>query len=166
MTTLLSFCWRAYDFTLYFYPADLREGFGSEMSEVFRQQTLHAWTERRWGMLLAVIWYAARELFTEALPARASSPAVVAGASSLVCTSATFWCLLWALGNPLAVKAFGDRLNQALRSGSSAAPVSRAHRAGQTIVFCRVPCSGRVEGPDRPPKPMVRTTGEVARHRQ
>ncbi len=68
MTILLRFCWRAYDFTLRFYPPDLREGFGPEMSEVFRQQTFEAWAEGDWATLLTVIWYATRELFTEALP--------------------------------------------------------------------------------------------------
>jgi hypothetical protein len=102
MPTLLRFCWRAYDLSLRFYPAALRETFGADMSCVFRQQTVDAWAEGGLSMVLRVIGCCFRELFTEALPARAGSPVVVAGASSFVCTSAVYWCLLWALQNPLA----------------------------------------------------------------
>jgi hypothetical protein len=126
MNILLRFCWCAYDLSMNLYPKGLRESFGCEISELFRQQTLDAWAQGSWSMLLAAIWYAAKDLFTEALPARVGSTAVMAGASSLVCTSATFWCLLWALGNPLAVKAVGDRIHQILWRGD--VPVSRPHR--------------------------------------
>ena len=114
MLTLLRLCWRAYDFSLRFYPMSLSETFGVDMSEAFRQQTLDAWEAGGWFMLLRALRCAVTELFTEALPARAGSPEVIAGAGSLVCTSAVFWCLLWALRNPLAVKALGDRLPRIL----------------------------------------------------
>lgn len=117
MLNLLTFCWRAYDFSLRFYPASLSEAFGTDMSDAFRQQTLDAWKEGGWFMLLRVLYSAIRELFTEALPARAGSPEAIASAGSLVCTSAVFWCLLWALRNPLAVKALGDRLPRILWGG-------------------------------------------------
>jgi hypothetical protein len=129
---LLRFCWWAHDISLLCYPAALREDFGAEMSDVFRQQTLDAWAEGRWRRLVAVIWYAVRELFTEGLPALIGSQEVIAGASSLVCTSATFWCLLWALANPLAVKAAGDRIQHLLWHGAacceSTARVGVRHR--------------------------------------
>src|SRR5690242_817413 len=118
MLMLLRFCWSAYDFSLCCYPPALREDFGEEMSVVFRQQTLDAWMEGGWRTLAIVIWYAVRELFTEALPAQVRSPRAIAGASSLVCTSAMFWCLLWALSNPLGLKAAGDRIQHLFWHGS------------------------------------------------
>ena len=106
MMLLLKLCWRVYDLSVRFYPAALRDSFGSDMSEIFRCQTLEAWTKRRWAGLLPVLWCGAKEFFTEGVCPRSSSPAVVSGATSLVFTSVTFGCLLWALQNPLAVKAF------------------------------------------------------------
>ena len=117
MHTLLRLCWRAYDFSLRCYPASLTKAFGADMSEAFRQQTLDAWEEGQWILLLRVLYCAIAELFTEAIPARAASPEAIAGAGSLVCTSAVFWGLLWALRNPLAVKALGDRLPRMLWGG-------------------------------------------------
>ena len=84
------------------------------MREVFRQQTVDAWQDRRWRTLLPVLWCATSEVFTKALPARAASPALLASASSLVFTTAMFWCLLWALTHPLAVKAAERRLQGAV----------------------------------------------------
>jgi hypothetical protein len=127
MTFLLKLCWRAYDASLRFYPPALRAGYGFEMSELFRQQTTDALAEGGWPLLLAVIWCAVKELFTEALPARMGSPALIAGAMSLVCTSTTFLCLLWALENPLAVKALGDRVHDKVWH-SSTPTVARNHR--------------------------------------
>jgi hypothetical protein len=109
MMLVLRLCWRVYDFSLHFYPAILRDAFGSEMSEIFRCQTLEAWTERTWSGLLPVLWCGAKEFLTVAVWPRASSPAVMSGATSLVLSSVAFVCLLWTLENPLAVKALGDR---------------------------------------------------------
>jgi hypothetical protein len=105
------------DASLRCYPVSLSGAFGADMSEAFRQQTLDAWEEGGWFMLLPVLIRAIAELFTEALPARAGSREAIAGAGSLVCTSAVFWGLLWALRNPLAVKALGDRLPRLLWGG-------------------------------------------------
>lgn len=117
MLTLLRLCWRVYDFSLYFYPAELRETFGSDMSEVFRLQTVDAWAEGGVALLLRVVLCGIGELFTAALPARAGSPLLIAGTTSLICTSAVFWCLLWALQNPLALKTLGGRLQLVLWGG-------------------------------------------------
>jgi hypothetical protein len=51
----------------------LRETFGDDMSEVFRRQTLDAWREGGWRILLRVLYCAIAELFTVNLPARAGS---------------------------------------------------------------------------------------------
>jgi len=115
--TFLEFSWRAYEAALRCYPPDLRADFGADMSDAFRQQTLDAWAEGGWWMLLPVIGCAVKELFTVAVPARMGSTAVIAGASSLVSTSTVFCCLLWTLENPLAVKALGNRLHQILWGG-------------------------------------------------
>jgi hypothetical protein len=117
MPALLTLCWRAYDVSLRFYPVELREAFGDDMRDVFRQQTRDAWTDGGWRLLARVLWCAIRELFTEALPIRAGSPVAVAGVSSLVCTSAVFWCLLWAFQNPLAARAVECRLERLLWGG-------------------------------------------------
>jgi len=117
MPALLRLCWRAYDVSLRLYPVALREAFGADMSDVFRQQTCDAWTEGGLCLLARVVWCAIGELFTEALPIRAGSPVAIAGASSFVCTSAVFWCLLWAFQNPLAVKALEHRLDRILSGG-------------------------------------------------
>src|SRR5260370_33923446 len=110
MLMLLRLCWRAYDLSLRFYPAALCDSFGAEMSEIFRCQTLEAWTEQGWAGLLPVVWCGAKEFFSEGVCPRASSPAVVSGATSLLFTSVTFGGLLWAFVDRLGVKAFGDRL--------------------------------------------------------
>src|SRR5712672_1057568 len=117
MPALLRFCWRAYNVSLCFYPLPLRKSFGADMSEAFRQQTLDAWQEGGWMMLLRVLRCASAELFTQAFPARAGSPVVIAGIGSIVCNSAVFWCLLWAFQNPLAVRALGHRLQRILGLG-------------------------------------------------
>jgi hypothetical protein len=117
MLVLLRFCWRAYDIALRFYPQALRESFGPDISEAFRLQTLDAWHEGGWLMLLRVLGCATRELFTEALPARANSPMVIAGIGSFACNCAAFWCLLWAFQNPLAVKALGNHLQRIIGLG-------------------------------------------------
>ena len=117
MQVLLRCCWRVYDVSLCVYPLALRESFGADMSEAFRQQTLDAWREGGWPVLLRVLSCAVEELVTEAFPARAGSPAVIAGVSSIVGNSAIFWCLLWAFQNPLAFKALGDRVHRILGLG-------------------------------------------------
>lgn len=97
------------------------------MSEIFHCQTLEAWTEQGWAGLLPVIWCGAKEFIAEGVCPRASSPAVVSGAASLLFTSVTFGCMLWTLENPLAVKALGDRLHQVVWE-SGRAGVSSSHR--------------------------------------
>jgi hypothetical protein len=128
MMVLLMLCWRVYDLTLRFYPSGLCDGFGSEMSEIFRRQTLEAWIEDGWAGLRPVVWCATKEFFAEAIGPRARSAAVVSGATSLVFTSLTFVCLLWALNNPLAVKAVEARMQHELfDSGRTSAPSSGRH---------------------------------------
>ena len=117
MPTFLKLCWRAYDVSLRFYPAGLREAFGADMSEVFRQQTSDAWADRGLFTLARVLGCAIKELFTEAFLVRAGSPEAIAGASSLVCTAAVFWCLMWAFQNPLGLKALEHRLDRVLWGG-------------------------------------------------
>ena len=108
--------WRAYDFTLRFYPAELRESFGAEMSEIFRQQTVDARAEGGWAMA-RVLYYAFSELFTRALPARAEARILIAGAGSFVCTSAIFWCLLWIFRNPLAANSIEHHVQRMVCGG-------------------------------------------------
>jgi hypothetical protein len=117
MLVFLRFCWRAYDLSLCFYPRPLRESFGADMNEAFRLQTLDAWHDGQWLMLLRVLGCALAELFTEAFSARAGSPAVIAGIASLACNCAAFWYLLWAFQNPRAVKALGDHLQRIIGLG-------------------------------------------------
>jgi hypothetical protein len=123
MMLILRLCWRAYDLSVHFYPATLRDTFGSEMSEIFRCQTFEAWTERGWAGLLPVLWCAAKEFLTEGVWPRVTSPPVMSGATSLVLSSVAFMCLLWTLENPLAVKALGDRWTS--RFGTTPAQVHR-----------------------------------------
>jgi len=110
MIFALHLCWRAYDLTLRVYPRELREEFGCEMSHLFHHQTLEAWVNGGWRALLPVLWCASTEFWTEGLLFRMRSPEVIAAASSLVCTWVAFTVLLWALANPLGVKAIGDRI--------------------------------------------------------
>lgn len=117
MVTLLKLCGGAYGWSLRFYPAALRHAFGDEMREVFEWQIRDAWENCGWSALLRVLLCATRELFSEALPAAAGSPPVIAAASSCVCTGVVFWGLLWALQNPSAVKEIGDRLQRGLLGG-------------------------------------------------
>jgi hypothetical protein len=117
MPTLLRLCWLLYDHSLRFYPAALREKFGSDMSDAFRRQSVDAWAEGGWLMSLPVAGRAFGELFTQALPAQAASPAVMAGGISFLCNAAGFWFLLWMLQNPLAVKALGDHLTRTFWGG-------------------------------------------------
>ena len=129
MRLLLEFCCYAYGVSLRFYPRELQNAFGREIRELFRQQTSDAWAQQGWSGLAPVLWCAAKEFFSEAVVFRVGSPEVIAGASSLVCTSAMFGCLLWALGNPLAVKAVGDRLHQILWDGGRPAVSNPRHAA-------------------------------------
>jgi hypothetical protein len=117
MPGILRFCRRAYDYSLRLYPTALREAFGADMSDVFAEQMADAWAEGGWPMALRVIGCAFQELFTEGLPALASSPTVMAGAIAFVCNTVGFWFLLWMLQNPLAVKALGDRVTRTLWGG-------------------------------------------------
>ena len=105
---LLHLCWLAYDALLCCYPAALRQAFGAEMREDFRRQTLEAWHE---GSLSAVLFCVAKECFTEGIWRRAGSPAVLVGASSLVCASVMFTGLLWTLRDPNGVKAMEGRIS-------------------------------------------------------
>jgi hypothetical protein len=126
MNLPLRICWRAYDLSLRLYPAKLRDAFGSEMGEIFRCQTLDAWTERGWAGLLPVVWCGAKEMLTEGVWPLASSPAVLSAATSLVFTSLTFVCLLWALENPLGVKALGDRIQRHITQSAPEYPLRQA----------------------------------------
>src|SRR5579871_4722874 len=126
MLLLRLFC-HVYDLTIRLYPAALAGTYGSEMREIFRQQTSDAWRDHGWTGLLPVLWCGFQEFLTEAIAPRACSTAVMSGATSLVLTSLTFGSLLWALENPLPLKALGDRLPQAIWDNGRRAP-SPFHR--------------------------------------
>jgi hypothetical protein len=70
----------AYRALLWLYPAELRAVYGREMQDVFEQQLAEE------GLLIAA-WFALRELFTIALPARLLSERMIAPYLSLVITS-------------------------------------------------------------------------------
>jgi hypothetical protein len=110
---LLRLIWRVYSLSTWLYPADLRKMHEDEMRDVFRCQTLDAY-EKGSFELLRVLGCAMAELFTCALPLRAQSPAAIAGAASLLVTSAAFLFLLWALQNPIAVQRLGKDVNRAI----------------------------------------------------
>ncbi len=103
---VLWLAWKAYNLSIWLYPADLRRMHGDEMREAFRRQTLDAYGEGSFE-LMRVLECVTVELFTCALPLRAQSPAAIAGATSLLVTSAVFLALLWALQNPIALQHLG-----------------------------------------------------------
>lgn len=101
MPTALRACSRAYSALLIFYPDELRETFGREMTDVFEQQLRAAWTESRVAGVMRVWLYVARELVFVALPGLIATPVIVVPTLSLLSNSVLFLALLRAL-SPLA----------------------------------------------------------------
>jgi hypothetical protein len=92
--------------SLWLYPSPFRREFGAEMIAVFEDQL-----DGSAGVkgAIPVCWYAMKEAATLALPMRATDPAVIAPALSLVATSAMMIPLVWALNNPKALNALARR---------------------------------------------------------
>lgn len=80
----------AYSGLLFVYPRDLRRRFGSEMVEVFEDLSREAMT-RSGPSGIAAIWRSALwELLSVAAPSRLASNTLMAGALSLLASSALF----------------------------------------------------------------------------
>lgn len=101
MQTALTASNRAYSFILLFYPHELRERFGDEMSDVFQQQLEEAWDESGIAGLLRVWLCVVRELLCVALPTQMGQPIIVVPTLSLLSNSVLFLALLREL-SPLA----------------------------------------------------------------
>lgn len=85
MATMVETNRRIYGFLLFAYPREFRQQFGAEMAEVFAQmsQDQHGSSGiiRLWRLVL-------RELICVAIPQRLRDRTVIAGASSLIISSA------------------------------------------------------------------------------
>jgi hypothetical protein len=79
----------AYRMLLVLYPAELRQRFGEEMIEVFRDQFRDQWMRRPIGCM-RVAFVACREIFSVALPSQLQSSVVIAATLSFMSSSALF----------------------------------------------------------------------------
>jgi hypothetical protein len=82
---------------LILYPHELRSRFGSEMSDVFRQQSGDAWARGGLRALLHVWSLALVELLTLALPARVCSAGVIVPVLSATSSLVLFLLFLWGI---------------------------------------------------------------------
>jgi hypothetical protein len=86
-----------YEALLIFYPPDVRRRFGAEMAEVFEALMHDAVIEHGLRGTVSLWRSALWELLTVALPLRLASNAVMAGAISLLVSSALFLVLFRAV---------------------------------------------------------------------
>jgi hypothetical protein len=80
------------------YPCELRRPFGADMTEMFEDQ-LSAAALQRGGAGIVSLWRTALwELAIVAVPSRLESTAVIAGAVSLLVSSAIAWVFFRSVG--------------------------------------------------------------------
>ena len=95
---------KIYRILLRLYPHEIRRRWEPEMVETLALQLAEAREEAGWGGALQVWYCAAVELFQIALPLQVARAAVVIPVVSLICSSAIFFGLTWALENSLVLR--------------------------------------------------------------